>query len=79
VARRARGGRTASTLIDYFPKDFLMIVDESHVTLRRSAACTTATVRAVGARRVRVPPAVALDNRPLRREEFEQRVGSASS
>ena len=34
------------TLLDYFPEDFVVFVDESHQTSRRSAACTRATARA---------------------------------
>ena len=52
-------GQRPYTLIDYFPKDFLMIVDESHVMLPQ-------------VRGFRLPSA--LDNRPLRFEEFEKIV-----
>ena len=39
-------GQPPFTLIDYFPKDFLLIVDESHVTIpRRSEPCTAAILR----------------------------------
>ncbi len=31
--RRPRAGHAAHTLLDYFPEDFLLVVDESHVTL----------------------------------------------
>ncbi len=69
-------GEPPYTLLDYFPRDFLLIVDESHVTLPQ--------VRAMYAgdrsRKVslvdygfRIPSAY--DNRPLRFEEFEQRIG----
>ena len=36
-------GTPPHTLLDYFPKDFLMFIDESHVTLPRCGPCTTAT------------------------------------
>ena len=36
-------GSPPMTLLDYFPKDFLMFIDESHVTLPRCGPCTTAT------------------------------------
>ena len=40
-------GSAPATLIDYFPDDFLLVIDESHVRrCRRSAACTRATCRA---------------------------------
>jgi len=64
------------TLIDYFPKDFLCFVDESHVTVPQIGGMFR------GDRRrkdtlvdfgFRLPSAV--DNRPLRFEEWEQRVG----
>ena len=63
------------TLIDYFPKDFLCIIDESHVTVPqirgmhegdRSRKITLAE------HGFRLPSC--LDNRPLRFDEFEQRV-----
>ena len=46
--RRARSpGEPPYTLLDYFPEDFLLFVDESHVTLPQIARrCTTATARA---------------------------------
>jgi excinuclease UvrABC helicase subunit UvrB len=36
-------GEKPYTLLDYFPKDFLLIIDESHVTLPQIRPCTTAT------------------------------------
>jgi len=41
-----RAGEPAYSLIDYFPKDFLIVIDESHVTIRRSGACTQETMHA---------------------------------
>ena len=68
-------GEPPYTLIDYFPKDFLCIIDESHVTVPqirgmhegdRSRKITLAE------HGFRLPSC--LDNRPLRFDEFEQRV-----
>jgi excinuclease ABC subunit B len=66
-------GEPPPTLIDYFPKDFLMIVDESHQTIPQVGAM----YRGDRARKetlveygFRLPSA--LDNRPLRFEEFEE-------
>ena len=39
-------GSAPMTLLDYFPKDFLLFVDESHVTLPQVRAITAATARA---------------------------------
>ena len=39
-------GTPPYTLLDYFPDDYLIVIDESHQTCRRSAACTRATGRA---------------------------------
>jgi excinuclease ABC subunit B len=64
------------TLIDYFPKDFLCFVDESHVTVPqiggmfRGDRRRKETLVEYG---FRLPSA--LDNRPLRFEEWEERVG----
>lgn len=38
-------GATPYTLMDYFPDDFLVVVDESHVTLPQIRECTTGTGR----------------------------------
>jgi excinuclease ABC subunit B len=72
-------GRTAGepppTLIDYFPKDFLMFVDESHQTvpqvqsMYRGDRSRKETLVDFG---FRLPSA--LDNRPLKFEEWEQRI-----
>lgn len=68
-------GEAPPTLIDYFPEDFMMVIDESHVTLPQ----VRAMFRGDRARKstlvehgFRLPSA--LDNRPLRFEEFEERV-----
>jgi excinuclease ABC subunit B len=39
-------GEPPPTLLDYFPKDFLLVVDESHVTLPQVRGCSSATARA---------------------------------
>ncbi len=68
-------GVPPNTLIDYFPKDFLCIIDESHVTVPQIRGMyegdrsRKATLVEHG---FRLPSA--LDNRPLRFDEFEQRV-----
>jgi excinuclease ABC subunit B len=56
-------------LLDYFPKDFLLVVDESHVTLSQvSAMYGGDRSRKFG--RIWLPTA-AMDNRPLKFDEFE--------
>ena len=68
-------GQPPYTLIDYFPKDFLIVVDESHVTLPQLHAMYAGdqsrktTLIENG---FRLPSA--LDNRPLKFEEFEERI-----
>jgi excinuclease ABC subunit B len=66
-------GQKPYTLIDYFPKDFLLIIDESHVTLPQLRAMYNgdrARKEVLVDHGFRLPSA--LDNRPLRFEEFEQ-------
>ena len=71
-------GQRPYTLIDYFPKDFLMIVDESHVMLPQVRGMYNGdrsrkeTLVEYG---FRLPSA--LDNRPLRFEEFEKIINQA--
>ena len=71
-------GETPSCLIDFFPKDFLLIVDESHVTLPQVRGMYNGdrmrkqTLVDYG---FRLPSA--LDNRPLRFEEFEEKINQA--
>ncbi len=74
ISQRAPGS-APMTLLDYFPKDFLLFVDESHVTLPQ----VRAMYRGDRARKetlvnygFRLPSAY--DNRPLKFEEFEQRI-----
>ncbi len=69
-------GSTPHTLLDYFPKDFVLFVDESHVTLPQVRGMSGGD----GARKknlidygFRLPSAS--DNRPLRFEEFEDKIG----
>src|SRR6185436_14649932 len=65
-------GEKPYTLIDYFPKDFLLIIDESHVTLPQIKAMYNgdrARKTVLVDHGFRLPSA--LDNRPLRFEEFE--------
>jgi len=66
-------GQRPYTLIDYFDKDFLLIIDESHVTLPQLRAMFNgdrARKAVLVEHGFRLPSA--LDNRPLRFEEFEQ-------
>jgi len=66
-------GSRPYTLIDYFPKDFLLILDESHVTipqLRAMYGGDQSRKRVLVEHGFRLPSC--LDNRPLRYEEFEQ-------
>ena len=66
------------TLIDYFPKDFLLIVDESHVTLPQVRAMyhgDRARKESLIENGFRLPSA--LDNRPLNFEEFNDRLNQA--
>ena len=69
-------GEKPYTLIDYFPKDFLLIVDESHVTLPQIKAMYNgdqARKTVLVDHGFRLPSA--MDNRPLKYEEFEQMIG----
>lgn len=68
-------GSVPCTLIDYFPKDFLLIVDESHVTLPQVRAMyhgDFARKTSLVENGFRLPSA--LDNRPLNFEEFNDRI-----
>ena len=72
-----RGPGTApATLIDYFPEDFLTIIDESHVTVPQIGGMFEGDMsrkRNLVEFGFRLPSA--MDNRPLTWEEFEARVG----
>src|SRR5688572_14421758 len=66
-------GEKPYTLIDYFPKDYLLLVDESHVTLSQIKAMYNGDRQrkeVLIEHGFRLPSA--LDNRPLKYEEFEQ-------
>ena len=69
-------GSPPMTLLDYFPKDFILFIDESHVTLPQVRAMyhgdrsRKETLVEYG---FRLPSA--FDNRPLRFDEFQQRIG----
>ena len=68
-------GEPPCTLIDYFPDDFLIIVDESHITLpqiRGMYAGDRSRKKTLVEYGFRLPSA--LDNRPLNFEEFEQKI-----
>ncbi|QGG50074.1 excinuclease ABC subunit UvrB [Lysinibacillus pakistanensis] len=71
-------GATPYTLLDYFPDDFLLVVDESHVTLPQVRGMYNGDQARKGVlveHGFRLPSA--LDNRPLRFEEYEKRVHQA--
>ena len=71
-------GETPSCLIDFFPKDYLLVVDESHVTLPQVRGMYNGdrmrkqTLVDYG---FRLPSA--LDNRPLKYDEFEDKINQA--
>src|SRR5664279_60630 len=69
-------GTPPHTLLDYFPEDFLMVIDESHATVPQIGAMyegDASRKRTLVEHGFRLPSA--LDNRPLRWEEFLSRVG----
>ncbi|MFN3602658.1 MAG: excinuclease ABC subunit UvrB [Dietzia sp.] len=69
-------GSSPATLIDYFPEDFLTVIDESHVTVPQIGAMfegDASRKRNLVDFGFRLPSA--LDNRPLTWEEFSDRVG----
>ena len=71
-------GSAQMTLIDYFPEDFLLFVDESHVTLPQVRAMyrgDRARKEALVDYGFRLPSA--FDNRPLKFEEFQERIHQA--
>ena len=70
-----RAGEAPYSLIDYFPEDFLIIIDESHVTIpqiRAMYAGDRSRKDSLVANGFRLPSA--LDNRPLNFEEFNERI-----
>ena len=69
-------GSTPTTLLDYFPKDFILMVDESHVMLpqvRGMFGGDYSRKKTLVEYGFRLPSA--FDNRPLKFEEFESKVG----
>lgn len=71
-------GATPYTLLDYFPDDFLLVVDESHVTLPQIRGMYNgdrARKQVLVDHGFRLPSA--LDNRPLTFEEFEKKIKQA--
>ena len=71
-------GSAPMTLLDFFPDDFLLFVDESHVTLPQVRAMYNgdrARKESLVRYGFRLP--CAFDNRPLKFEEFEGRIGQA--
>jgi excinuclease ABC subunit B len=69
-------GTPPNTLLDYFPEDFLLVVDESHVTVPQIGAMYEGDVsrkRVLVEHGFRLPSAI--DNRPLTWDEFCERIG----
>jgi excinuclease ABC subunit B len=70
------GGTAPHCLIDYFPDDFLLVVDESHVTIPQIGAMYEGDMsrkRTLVDHGFRLPSA--MDNRPLKWDEFLERIG----
>ncbi len=71
-------GSPPMTLLDFFPDDFLLLVDESHVTLPQVRAMYNGDrARKENLVRYGFRLPCAFDNRPLKFEEFDERVGQA--
>jgi excinuclease ABC subunit B len=71
-----QSGQPPNTLLDYFPDDFVVIIDESHVTIPQVGAMyegDASRKRTLVEHGFRLPSA--LDNRPLKFQEFLDRVG----
>jgi len=69
-------GSAGATLLDYFPDDFLLVIDESHVTVPQVGGMYEGDMsrkRTLVEHGFRLPSA--MDNRPLRWEEFTDRIG----
>ncbi|MGH4012100.1 MAG: excinuclease ABC subunit UvrB, partial [Pseudonocardiaceae bacterium] len=69
-------GSAPATLLDYFPEDFLLVIDESHVTVPQIGGMyegDASRKRTLVEHGFRLPSA--LDNRPLTWEEFQDRIG----
>ena len=72
---RSRGS-AGNCLLDYFPEDFLLVVDESHVTIPQTGGMYEGDMsrkRMLVDHGFRLPSA--MDNRPLKFEEFTERIG----
>ena len=73
---RAPGHAPAAACIDYFPDDFLLVIDESHVTVPQIGGMYEGDMsrkRTLVEHGFRLPSA--MDNRPLKWEEFTDRIG----
>lgn len=71
-------GTPPHTLLDYFPDDFLLVIDESHVTVPQIGAMfegDASRKRTLVEHGFRLPSA--LDNRPLTWDEFTERIGQS--
>ncbi|MGV9769333.1 excinuclease ABC subunit UvrB [Microbacterium sp. NPDC003461] len=71
-----QAGEPPHTLLDFFPDDFLMVIDESHVTVPQIGAMyegDASRKRTLVEHGFRLPSA--MDNRPLRWDEFKERIG----
>jgi excinuclease ABC subunit B len=69
-------GSAPNCLLDYFPEDFLLVIDESHVTVPQIGAMyegDASRKRTLVEHGFRLPSA--MDNRPLKWEEFLERIG----
>ncbi len=69
-------GTPPHTLLDYFPDDFLLVIDESHVTVPQIGGMFEGDMsrkRTLVDHGFRLPSA--MDNRPLKWEEFQERIG----
>ncbi|MBM6399502.1 excinuclease ABC subunit UvrB [Phycicoccus sonneratiae] len=69
-------GSAPNCLLDYFPEDFLLVIDESHVTVPQIGAMYEGDMsrkRTLVEHGFRLPSA--MDNRPLKWEEFLERIG----
>jgi excinuclease ABC subunit B len=69
-------GSPPNCLLDYFPEDFLLVIDESHVTVPQIGAMYEGDMsrkRTLVEHGFRLPSA--MDNRPLRWDEFVERIG----
>ncbi|WP_252199941.1 excinuclease ABC subunit UvrB [Brevibacterium sp. RIT 803] len=71
-------GSAPNCLLDYFPEDFLLVIDESHVTIPQIGGMYEGDMsrkRTLVEHGFRLPSA--MDNRPLKFDEFRERIGQA--